>query len=229
MAAVTLTTLRARARSRADMPVSGFVLDSATGIDAWINEGNQKVQELLVKAYGEQFLETTSSFNTVAGTTDYNLPTDMLAFYGIDLTIGGWKFALQPYNNTERNLQANALATYAGQRPRYKLIGMATGVIRLLPAPGAVYAAVLHYAPSATLLVNTTDSINLPNGWERYIVLYTAIQMKMKQEDDVRALSAELEKMEVELAEIAQRRNADQPHSAVDIDAVEDDSPLNYF
>lgn len=229
MAAVTLLTLRARARERADMPVAGFVPDSATGIDAWINEGNQKVREMLVKAYGEQFVETTASFNTVAGTTDYNLPTDLLAFYGIDLTIGGWKFALLPYNNTERNLQANALATYAGQRPRYKLVGMSTGVIRLLPAPGAVYAAVLHYAPSATLLVNTSDSVNLPNGWERYIVLYAAIQMKMKQEDDVRDLRAELGKMEAELEEIAQRRNADQPHSAVDIDAVEDDSPLNYF
>ncbi len=211
------------------MPVAGFIPDSATGIDAWINEGVQKLHELLVKAYGEQFKETTSTFNTVAGTTDYSLPTDLLAFYGVDLTIGGVKFALLQYNNTERNLQANALATYAGQRPRYKLIGMSTGSLRLLPAPAAVYAGVIHYAPSATLLVGTTDAVNFPNGWERYVVLYTAIQMKMKQEDDVSDLRNELNKMEMELIEIAQRRNADQPHSAIDIEAVEDDSPLNYW
>ncbi len=229
MAAVTLATLRSRARSRADMLIAGFVPDSAVGIDAWINEGNQKVQEMLVKAYGEGFLESTSTFNTVAGTTDYSLPTDLLAFYGIELTIGGVKFALRPYNRTERNLQANALATYAGQRPKYKLVGMAPGVVRLLPAPAAIYAASVIYAPSATLLVNASDSVNLPNGWEKYIVVYTAIQMLMKEESDVRELRTELMKMEQELEEIAQRRNADQPHSAIDIEGVEDDSPLNYF
>ena len=89
MAAVTLNSLIARARQRADMPVAGFVADDANGIYAWINEGVQKLQELLVKAYGEEFVETSTTFNTVAGTTDYNLPTDMLAFYGIDMTVGG--------------------------------------------------------------------------------------------------------------------------------------------
>lgn len=229
MAAVTLTTLRARARQRADMPVAGFIEDSATGIDAFINEGTQKLQELLVKAYGESFIEAVSSFSTVAGTTDYALPTDMLAFYGIDLAISGMKFNLLPYSRTETGLNENQTASGLGTKPRYRLVGMATGVIRLLPAPDAVYAARLRYAPSATLLVNAGDSVNFPNGWERFIVIYAAIQMLAKEESDTRTLQAMLDKMEFELAEIAQRRNADQPHSVVDIESVGQDKPSDYI
>jgi hypothetical protein len=53
--------------------------------------------------------------------------------------------------------------------------------------------------------------------------------MVMKEESDPRALQGELAKMEQELEEIAARRNADQPHSVVDIETVEDDNPLRYF
>lgn len=230
MAAVTLTTLRARARQRADMPVAGFVADDATGIDAWINEGVQKLQELLVKAYGEEFVETSTTFVTSNGVTDYNLPTDMLAFYGIEMTVGGLDFALLPFERGERSLWKNqsALGSWR-QRPRYKLSGKAPGVVRLYPAPDGAYTCKIWYAPSATPLVNGADEVNFPNGWERYVVIYTAIQMLMKEESDVRELRGELEKMEKELEEIAQRRNADQPHHAVDVETVEQDDPLRYF
>ncbi len=229
MAAVTLTTLIARARERADMPVAGFIADSATSIYAFINEGVQKLQELLVKAYGEQFLETTSTFNTVSGTTDVALPTDLLAFYGIELTIGGVTFTLRPYTNVERNLQANQLLNFVGQAPRYKLVGMSPGAVRLLPAPSGVFPGVIRYAPSATLLTTGSDTVNFPNGWERYVVCYTAIQMLAKEESDTRVLQAMLDKMEFELMEIAQRRNADQPHSVSDVESVDDENPTNYF
>ncbi len=229
MAAVTLTTLIARSRERADMPVAGFIADSATGIYAFINEGVQKLQELLVKAYGEQYLETTSTFNTSTTTTDIALPTDLLAFYGVELTIGGVNFTLRPYTNVERNLQANQLINFQGQAPRYKLVGMSPGAVRLLPQPAAVYPGVIRYAPSATLLTSGSDTVNFPNGWERFVVCYAAIQMLAKEESDTRVLQAMLDKMEMELAEIAQRRNADQPHSVADVESVDDENPLNYY
>lgn len=229
MAAVTLETLRARARSRADMPVAGFIADDANGIDAWINEGHQKLHELLIKAYGEEYLEKSAAFNTVAGQSDVDLPADFMTLYGVDLTIGGIVMTLSPYNRAERNIHRNAVVVPYLGKPRYKLSGMQTsGKLRLLPAPEGAYAGTFWYAPVATLLVNTTDAVNYPNGWERYIVCYTAIQMKKKQEDDTRALEGELDKMEGELVEIAQRRNADQPHQITDIDSVDAESPLLY-
>jgi hypothetical protein len=226
MAAVTLTTLIARARQRADMPVAGFIADDATGIYAFINEGVQKLHELLVKAYGSQFKETTSAFVTVNGTTDYNLPDDLLAFYGVELTIAGGKITLLPYPNAERSLYRNQ---QAGSKPRYKLVGMAPGVLRLLPAPNGVFAGLISYAPSATLLTAGADTVNFPNGWEKFVVCYAAIQMLMKEESDVSELRTELDAMTRELEEIALRRDADMPHSAVDVESVEADDPIGYF
>lgn len=229
MAAVTLTTLRARSRERADMPVAGFVPDSATGIDAWINEGVQKLQERLIRAYGEDFLEKSAAITTISGTTDYALPADFLVLYGVELNVGGKTFSLLKYNHAERNLYKNSAKTSWRQLPRYRLSGMQAGVVRLLPAPDGAYSGAIWYAPVATLLVEAAETVNFPNGWERYIVAYTAIQMLMKEESSVTDLRGEFKAMETELAEIAQRRDADQPHSAVDIEAVRDDNPLAYF
>ena len=50
MAAVTLTTLLARVRERADMVGSTFVADSANGLYAWINEAHAKLHGMLVEA-----------------------------------------------------------------------------------------------------------------------------------------------------------------------------------
>ena len=53
---VTLTTLRSRVRERADMVGSSFIADAATGLDAWINEANQKLHGMLVDAMGEEYV-----------------------------------------------------------------------------------------------------------------------------------------------------------------------------
>ncbi len=228
MAAVSLAKLRLRARERADLVQSDFVTDTAESLDAWINEGGQKLHELLIKAYGSEYLEKSTTFTTVSGQTDYTLPSDFLTLYGFDFPIGGVSFSLLPYARAERNLYRNTLQGYWRQRPRYKLSG---SNVRLLPAPAGGVTVTIWYAPVFTLLVTNTPSgvVNFPNGWERYIVAYAALQCLIKEESDTKDLRAELQKMEAELEEIAARRDADQPHEAVDIDAVENDDPLLYF
>jgi hypothetical protein len=211
------------------MPVPGFVLDAATSLDAWINEGLQKIWELLVRAYGQDFIEAEYSFNTVAAQTDYTLPSEMLQLYGVDMQIGGVGFSLIPYPRTERNLYKNVLQGTWKMRPRYRMVGMSPGNLRLLPAPDAAYACKILYAPSFSILVGDTDQVDLPNGWERYAIVYAAIQALAKEESDTRELRIELDKMEHELELITLRRNADQPHQAVDVESVEEDNPLMYL
>lgn len=216
MAAVTLATLRTRARERADQTNSTFVSD-ARALD-WINEGHAKLHELLIKAYGEEFLETSASITTVNGQDYVNLPNDFFILYGVELIVGGVYQTLKPFNRTERNLYRNGQLGYWRMLPRYKLSG---SKLRLLPVPDGVYTGNIWYAPVSTPLSADLDTVNYPNGWERYIVCYTAIQMMMKEESDTRDLRVELQKMEDELKEIAQRRNADMPHTASDIDMVD--------
>jgi hypothetical protein len=219
MTAVTLATLRTRARERADMPAAGFIPDSATGIDAFINEGVQRLHEKLVEAYASDYVEKQQSFTTT-GADSVALPADFYKLLGVDLNSSdGTVVTLAPFPRGMRNVYKNSANDGLGYRTRFKLSGANT--LRLLPAPTAGMTGVIWYSPAATLLTATVDFVDFPNGWERYVVLYTAIQMKMKQESGIGELQTELLKMEAELQSIADRRDLSAPSHAVDVDQVE--------
>lgn len=216
MAAVSLATLRTRARELADMPVAGFVPDSATGIDAWLNEGVQELHEKLVAAYGSNYVSKSSAFTTGAG--DITLPTDFFALLGVQLTLAGVDVSLDPLPQGERNrYQSNQgpLWGFAAPKPRFQLFGSS---LRLRPRPTAGLAGTIEYSPVAPSLVLTTDTVDFPNGWERYVVYYTAIRMKMKQESAVNELVDRLNEMKMQLKEMADMRQAAGPQFAADMD-----------
>lgn len=217
MTAVTLATLRTRARERADMPAAGFIADSATGIDAWINEGVQLLHERLVAAYGSNYVAKSTTLTT---TTDGNitLPADFFALLGVSLVASGQNIPLDPFAQRERESRAGASSfLWAGTpqtAPRYQLFG---NVLRLRPVPSAGQSVIFEYSPVATVLVNTSDSVDFPNGWERYVIVYTAIQMKLKQESSVTELVELLAGMDKQLREIADLRDAGAPAQAADV------------
>lgn len=229
MAAVTLTQLRARARELADMVNSQFITDTADSLDQWINEGAQKLHDLYVQAYGEDYVEKSAALTTVANQTDYALPADFYKLLGIELPIAGKMRKLTLYNRAERNGISDQVSLYSQlQLPRYKL---SMGVVRLLPAPGSVLVGKIWYSPLLqvtkadtsviNLLVDGTDTINFPNGAERYVIMYAARKAKLKQEDDVRDITADLEAEEQKLQVLIEERNAAEPKSAVDVEAVD--------
>lgn len=231
MAAVTLTQLRAKARELADMTGSLFITDTADSLDQWINEGAQKLHDLYVQAYGEDYVEKSATLTTVAGTTDYALPTDFFKLLGVELPINGKQRSLKLYTRAERNGisdQVSALSQLS--LPRYKL---SKGVIRLLPAPGSVLVGKFWYSPLLqvikadfsviNLLVDATDTINFENGAERFVIMYAARKAKLKQEDDVTLISKDLAKEEADLQVLIEERNASEPKSAVDIEATDFD------
>lgn len=237
--AVSLATLRTRARERADMVGSSFIADSATGIDAYINEGAQKLHELLVQTYSGDYSEFSATVTVSAGIGA--LPATFWKLLGVEMAVGGQKRTLRRFNRTERNAFSNS--TYPSSAlPRYKLTGpSATGVrqIEFLPAANVTGAITVRYAPifqarnaSGALtglpLVATDDTVDFDNGWERFIVLYAAIQMLKKEESDARALESELEQCRAEIIAGAESRDADAPPSAVDMDMVDTD-PLPWF
>lgn len=236
MAAVTLTTLRARAREKADLTGSNFVADSANSLDSWINEGAQQLHEKLVEAYESEYVEKETALSLVVGQSDYTLPSDFLKLFGVDLTIQGDVRTLKPYTRAERNTFRNA--SQYGQLffPRYRLVNRS---LRLLPAPNAAYTGTLLYAPvlqvtkADTTVINTlvdgTDTVDFPNGWERYIVFYAAIQAGIKEETDVTKLQQEFAKMDAKLDDIIANRNAGLPMKVVDMDNVNIPRPWSLF
>lgn len=217
MAAVTGSVLLSRARGRADMANSTFVSD--TDFYRFITEGYQKLHEKLVGCYGSEYSEATAvlSFTTdpldgvTTSTTDYALPAGFFVLYDVDLGTQVPPRTLKPYMRNERNGLVNSWH----QEPRYRIVGKSDGtpVLRILPA--TTERVLIRYAPEVDP-VGGSSVLQIPNGWERYIVVYAAIQALLKEESDVNGLRGELQVMEAELQAIKADRDYQNPQSVVD-------------
>lgn len=213
MAAVSLTTMRARARELADQVGSTFVSDAASSLDAFINAGLDALYDILVQAYGEDYFLSSSAFNTVAGTATYALPATFAKLKGVDLTVNGTRIALQKFNFAERNRLRDPLL--AGELPCYRLQG---NLLWLEPVPTAARAGTIWFIPSRPLLVNGGDTVDVPNGWEDYAVIEAAIRCGLKEESDVSGWLTLQERMRVRLEAAVENRDAGEPERVVDTD-----------
>jgi hypothetical protein len=213
MAAVTLTTLRARARELSDLVGSTFVSDGADSLDAWLNAGLDALYDLLVQTYGEDYFLTSSSFTTVAGTATYALPATFGKLRGVDLTLNGVQIPLQKFNFAERNRLRDPVI--AGDVPEYRLQG---SLLWLAPTPTAARSGTIWFVPSRPLLVNAGDTVDVPNGWEDYAVLEAAIRAGLKEESDISGWLALQERLKVRLEAAAENRDAGAPEQVVDTD-----------
>lgn len=223
MADVTLANLISRARSRADMPLTGFVTDAEV-VD-WLNEGVQKLHEKLVSAYSEEYVSSTGLLVVQAGGIVASLPTDFFKLLTIEMNIAGVTCTLLPYMQQERNAYRNSLSLPSGTKPRYKIVA---GNVRLFPAQVQGTQINITYAPEATLLLvsTPTQTVNFPNGWEKYAVLYAAIQMMDKEETGTARAQSLLDTWDKELEALKQSRDNAAPKQSIDMDLVESDDPV---
>lgn len=194
------------------MPVAGFVTDAE--VLEFINEGVQILHEKLVRAHEADYVEKSASF-TLDSSGEASLPSDFLKVYGVELaTTSGGKRTLLPYKRAERNSLSSA--PFSDTRaPRYKL---SAGKIRVLPAADVSgKTGTIWYAPEATLY---GTSLTFPNGWERYVVVYAAIQCLLKEESDTRPLENMLMMMDKQLDEAISNRDAGHSNHAVDVENI---------
>lgn len=219
MAAITLSTMISRVRTRADMPGTSFVSDAQA--TEWINEGVQILHEKLVRAHEADYTEKSASF-TLNSSGEATLPTDFMKAYGVELTdTSGSKRTILPFKRAERN----TLSSYPfsdSRSPRYKL---SAGVLRVLPAASVSgKTGTIWYAPVASLYTAGSGSgeLSFLNGWERYVVVYAAIQCMLKQEEDVRPLENMLAMMDKQLDEAISNRDAGHSMHAIDVEGIQD-------
>lgn len=223
MAAFSLTTLRARVREKADMPITGFITDTATSLDAFINEGIELLHDKLVEAYAGDYMEKSSAFTF--SSNPVSLPTDFYKMLGVEINQSGAILTLDAYNRRERNTYRNA-GTYGfyGSLPVYKLTSVSgsagVAAMTLLPVPATGTTGTIYYSPTATTLVASGDTVNFPNGWEKYVVLYATIQCLMKEETDTSVHERQLLMLDEKLKSIVENRDASQPQHSTDIDNV---------
>lgn len=214
---VALTTLRSRVRERVDMVGSSFISDTNVSLDAWINEANQKLHGMLVEAFGDEYASSESTFTTVSGTTDFALPSGFYKLYGVEIYDNGEWVTILPYNRNERNKLKNSNGNV---KPRYRIVG---NYLRLLPEPTAGLSGKILYAPGPATLASGTDTVEYPNGWDRYIVVDAAIQALAKEESSVTTLVAERELIEKRIRLEKENRDYDRPMRVTLEDEGDDD------
>jgi len=208
------------------MPVAGFVSDSSTSIDKWINDGLKRLHWKLINAMGEDYSLSEGTVVLVPGTTDY-AAAGILRLYGVEADINGQRRTLKPFPRNERNAYRNLQQyTSAWPLPRYRLIKGGTSVaandtaLRFLPANVAC-TVYYQYAPELTTLSSGSDAVNVPGGWEEYAVLHAAIQCLIKEESDPTELRRELARLESELEVLKEQRDTSMPQQTVDMDLVD--------
>lgn len=221
MAGFSLATLTARARKRADMLGSPFMED--TDIAEIINEAWSELYDLLVTTYEDYFV-LSETFPTVSGTDEYNLATLLTKkpykLRGVDLVVApaaGNIVTLEPFSWSERERYSGtgpgiSAYTQSGERMKYcrkdeKLV--------LAPVPDGAYTIKVHYVPGVTLLDNsvpgTSDVLpsQVQNGWERYIVFETVIQMLAQQDRESSFIESRKQKVADAIVGAAVNRDAE--------------------
>lgn len=181
---VTLLDLRTRVRQRADAENDPHVTD--TEIDGLINNAHTAFYDLLIGSAPPDYFRTSYSFSTASGTVAYNLPSDfykLRQLYVIDQT--------GIYRPLE---QVDEVARYS-----YR-------------APNATCSMRLDYVPVPTDLADDTDELDGINGWDEFIVLTAAIDIKNKKEDDASALIRKRNEVQARMEKMAPRDEGSPRH-----------------
>lgn len=215
---MTLDTLRARVRARADMEGSAFVEDHQVSLDAFINGSLDALYDLILKFHGEDYFLTSEAFVTVASTATVALPSTFYKMRGIDLVVSGDTYDLKKFNFKERNTWKNGV-TYNAWDMKYRIVG---STMLLVPTPTAVYSGTFWFHPVRTQMAIGTDTCAFPNGWEEWAVVHAAIKCKDKEESDISALVTDLKFETQRIEEAASGRDESEPERVADIEGLRD-------
>lgn len=225
----TLSELRTRARQRTDAVNSTFFTDSE--INGYINDSIAELYDILIQKFGADYylVDTPFSFTTVSGQKNYDLPSNFYKLAGVDLRNSGTgdPLTLDPFMFIERNRFNNRARRTARDLSglRYRIIG---NKIRFIE-PDANEEIDLWYAPSATKLVNDSDTFDGINGWEEYVVIDVAIKMNIKQESETTELERQLQRMRQRIEEAADNRDYGQSERVTDVRGFDADDNVGVF
>lgn len=192
-----------------------------------LNQGWTRVYGVYA-ASGENYFLSESTFSTVAGQPTYAttaatgpagtnvLPLDLWDVKGVDVleTNGFYRAAHRLEFERRNDFQLAAGASWGWPSRKfydYRQMGNAAG-LTLYPTPDIVTTVNLWYFPAAVRLVNSTDTWDGGNGWERWAIAIAARWVAIKDEnyDLVQSLEREIASWEVAVKAEAQNRNTEE-------------------
>lgn len=171
----TWAEIRNRIRMRTNKEKSQFVTDSE--INGLIEESLAVMYNKLVNTNENYFISSTT-LTLVAGTEDYNLPSDFFKLKGVDISRNGFKY---PMNQVpwEKRSKYQVTTSYQSTPIDYMFYG---NKLRFLPVPNAGFSVILYYIPAAPVYVDDSTIIDGVSGFEKYIVYAVSSVIRAKEE-----------------------------------------------
>lgn len=160
----TLAQLRDRVLDKCDMTGSSFPVDAR--VNEYINDALSELHGQIVAADEDYFL-STQAIAVVAGTETYALPSDYYKTRKVWFETGGRRYPVRRFTVEEVG-------------------GMKTSPL----SSGSINH---WYIPEVTELSGDSDEVgmNMPKGWENYVVHHAAVQLLGREESDASLWMAE--------------------------------------
>lgn len=210
MPAVSLATLRTRAREHADMENSKFVSDAT--LTRWVNVHLQRLYDLLVQA-NQDYAITTQNAVVTSGSS-IALPATFYKLRALDVDFGGSWVPVKGFDMLERGQYQDGFYSRFVANVRYRLEG---NTIELLPADHAPGTYRIKFVPHFTPLAGDSDTFDGINGFEEFAVLGAAINCKQREESSVKDLVEMKGGIERQLLAMANTRDQSEPQRIVDV------------
>ena len=216
--ATSLSTLRTRARNRADAVDNNFFSDSE--IDDYLNVGLGELHDILVSKF-EDYYVSSKEFSLVSGQSNYTFTaiecTDFYKCLGVDATDSGETIRVRKFEFPERDRYVATAITGRGGYTDYQY-QIRGDSIEFIPEPNSTSTIKLWYVPSFTRLALGTDEIrsSIMANWEEYAVVTAVYKMKEKEELSTTVIERELEAIRERIETAASNRDAGEPGGIID-------------
>jgi len=174
----TLVLLRGDVRARVDaMSTDAFVTDS--DLTEWLNQEWAELYDILIGGVDTYYLKV-DAFNTTAGTSSYDLPSDYYKTRGVDVkTTTGYFRNAHRFNFEQRN----DYPITGWSWPDSIQYDIRASKLTFMPSPAGTYAVQHQYIPSAVRMSADSDTIDGVNGWELYVVAGAAMKWALKEDN----------------------------------------------
>ena len=167
--------IRNRIRQRVNKEKSQFVTDSE--INGLMEEAYATMYNKLVNT-NENYFITSTTISLVAGTANYDLPTDFFKLKGIDISRNGFLYPMNLVPWDHRN-KYQVTTSYQSTPIDYMFYG---NQIRFLPIPNAGFSVTAYYIPAPPVYVSDSTLIDGVAGFEKYIIYSVASIIRAKEE-----------------------------------------------
>lgn len=219
---VSLATIRQRVRRRAGIEGEVTCFPDSDLNDE-INESLANLYDVIRKAFGSDYFQSTSTIAATAGIATYSLPADFLSLESIDVTFaGGITASVFRYMQAERNMYKAVpwvTPTMSGSsmsQTFYRLVG---SNITFIPTPTSAMTFTMVYVQTAPRLISDADTFDGINGWEEFIALDAAIRILLKdgESDLIKRLEDRLAQATQRVIDLAHERDSGEPDHVPDV------------